>query len=63
MRQFITLSAHIMNHNDQFVNFWKYHQQAKTISEQNISNLLQTKLQSPTELFKWYKKKNQNPFF
>lgn len=55
MRQVITLD-----------HFWKYHQQAKQIlKEQNISNLLQTRSQSPTETLKWYiKKRTQtNPFF
>lgn len=54
MRQVITLD-----------HFWKYHQQAKQIlKEQNISNLLQTRSQSPTETLKWYiKKRTQtNPF-
>lgn len=63
MRQVITIGAHIMNQNDQLIIFWKYHRQAKQIlREQNISNLLQTKLQSPTETLEWYKKEKEIHF-
>lgn len=75
MRQVITLGAHIMNQKWSIIiinnNFWKYHQQAKEkqkqnnrfFREQNISNLLQTKPQSPTETLKWYKKEKETLFF
>lgn len=36
--------------------------QNRFFREQNISNLLQTKPQSPTETLKWYKKRERNTF-
>lgn len=43
MRQVITIGAHIMNQNDQFIIFGSIINKQNRFSEQNISNLLQTK--------------------
>lgn len=60
MRQVITLGAHIMNQSDQFIIFGSIiNKQKQILREQNISNLLQTKSQRPTETFKWYKKSKE----
>lgn len=60
MRQVITIGAHIMNQSDQFIIFGSIiNKQKQILREQNISNLLQTESQRPTETLKWYKKSKE----